>query len=192
MKFYFATTNTKKFNEIQSLIQLPMTQLSLSIPEIQGSTEEIAINKAKAAFKHVDENSIVLVDDVSLELIGLNGFPGPYIKDFLKMGYDEIERVVAALGREAVAQCTLAICYINSAGVITSHAVAGRISGEIIKSNAECSKSMAFDRVFRPTGFLQTFAEMKFEEKNVISHRGIAVKKLIDLMDKLGLYDQIK
>ena len=51
------------------------------LPEIQGTSEEVAISKAREAFKIVQKP--VIVEDVSLFFTALNGLPGPYIKHFL-------------------------------------------------------------------------------------------------------------
>lgn len=190
MKLYFATTNNKKYEEMKSLINIPLEQYYEDIIEIQGSSEEIAIHKVKTAFNKKKEDVIILIDDVSLELKALCNFPGPYIKDFLKIGYESIERIVKELGREAEAICTLAICY-KKDDILNIHTVNGRISGSIINRKETNTEYFSFDKVFLPKGYNKTFSEMKLEEKNKISHRRVAVNKLIDLLYKLNLYEDI-
>src|SRR5690606_28504693 len=57
----------------------------------------------------------------------------------------------------------------------------GRINGEIIEERRG-SKGFGYDSIFIPEGYDRTFAEMTEEEKNAISHRAIAVKKLVDFL----------
>ena len=57
----------------------------------------------------------------------------------------------------------------------------GIAAGEIFTEQSGAA-GFGYDPIFKPTGFDQTFSEMSLEEKNKISHRGIAVRKLIQFL----------
>ena len=57
----------------------------------------------------------------------------------------------------------------------------GKVEGEILKAKQGID-GFGYDPIFRPNGFGQSFAEMSMKKKNEISHRGIAVRKLIDFL----------
>ncbi|HWY37326.1 MAG TPA: non-canonical purine NTP pyrophosphatase, partial [Bacteroidia bacterium] len=57
----------------------------------------------------------------------------------------------------------------------------GAIQGEITHKK-EGFQGFGYDPVFKPLGYNQTFAQMKPEEKNKISHRALAVNKLVDFL----------
>ena len=66
-----------------------------------------------------------------------------------------------------------------------SYTFEGRCDGQIVESQRG-TDGFGYDPIFMPDGFNQTFAEMSHEEKNAISHRGRATKKLIAFLKDLG------
>ena len=58
----------------------------------------------------------------------------------------------------------------------------GAIKGEILKEKTG-SNGFGYDPIFKPIGYKETFAQMSLELKNQISHRGLAVKKLIQFLN---------
>ena len=64
----------------------------------------------------------------------------------------------------------------------------GEVKGEILKEKTG-SGGFGYDPIFRPNGYKRTFAQMSLSLKNKISHRGLAVNKLVSFLnqDKLGL-----
>ena len=62
----------------------------------------------------------------------------------------------------------------------------GLVEGEIVEGK-KGDKGFGYDPVFRPFGFEKTFAEMDLKEKNKISHRARAIKKLIEFLNQLSL-----
>ena len=59
------------------------------------------------------------------------------------------------------------------------------VKGEITTGKSG-SQGFGYDPIFQPEGFSTTFAEMTMEQKSVISHRGIAVQKLINFLSNLS------
>ncbi|KAM0673423.1 nucleoside triphosphate pyrophosphohydrolase ham1 [Gurleya vavrai] len=189
MLFKYVSTNLNKFKEFSSLFPYKIEQEKLEILEIQGTSEEIAHAKAKKAFKmlqNIGDDSIVIVDNVSLEISALNNFPGPYIKYFTKIGLEKIKKIMDCFDdKKAVAICSIGLCYKDKNGNLVTKVISEKVNGhlqferQIVNENA-----FGFDFYFVPEPFWQTFAEMEFKEKNVISHRGKAVMKLIKYIEE--------
>ena len=60
----------------------------------------------------------------------------------------------------------------------------GIVNGMILKER-QGKKGFGYDPIFQPEGYKESFAEMSLADKNKISHRGIAVQKLVELLIKL-------
>ena len=168
------TGNEGKFLEAKALIP-GLKQLSLDLEEIQSLDPlKIAKQKAFTAMKKV-RSKVLVVDDVSLYLEAFDyKLPGPLIKWFLlsvgSKGISDIAKKFKKYGAFAV--CTL--CYVDRKGNIK--VFTGKVNGKIVNSGSNSNKS--WDYVFMPNGKDKTFAEMSQHEKNLISHRGLAIKKL--------------
>jgi len=128
--------------------------------------------KAKHAAKLL--NCTVLVDDTSLELNALGGLPGPYIKAFVdKIGPDGLVRLLHGFeDKTAASQCIFALCEPNGEPKL----FVGRTNGTIVQARGPTH--FGFDPCFQPEGSTKTFAEMDASEKNLISHRGRALRAL--------------
>lgn len=172
MKIHFVTTNDKKKIELEACLGLPVAQIKIDIAEIQGTKEEVALDKLQKAMVG-NEDKIVIIDDTSIEIKALNGFPGPYGKDFIKIGFDVIEKIVSKMGRETVASTMIGLGYYKD-GKPVCKLFEGSLEGQIVKTDhKDC---FGFDGVFLPKGHSKVYSEMSLEEKNAVSHRGIACK----------------
>jgi inosine triphosphate pyrophosphatase len=169
---YFITGNSGKFMEINQLIPA-MEQLKLEVDEIQSLDPKVVIEHklAQAAANHPDE---LIVEDTTLELTCLHGLPGTFIKWFEQtLGIDGL----AALAmkhedRSAVARTTIG--YRDATG--QHHYFTGELHGDIVAPRG--SRDFGWNPIFQPVGDHRTFGEMSIEEKNHISMRGIAARKL--------------
>jgi non-canonical purine NTP pyrophosphatase (RdgB/HAM1 family) len=174
MEIFYVTSNKGKFLEAKALIP-GLKKLPLELEEIQSLDPfEIAKHKALTAMKKTGVKNLV-VDDVSLYLEALDyKLPGPLIKWFLlSVGSKGISNIAEKFNKYgALAVCT--ICYVDSRGKIKTFT--GKVKGKIVKSSNNSSKS--WDYIFLPNGKEKTFAKMSLSEKNLISHRGLAIKKL--------------
>ena len=63
------------------------------------------------------------------------------------------------------------------------HYFEGKVEGEILKKKTGFG-GFGYDPIFRPNGYRQTFGQMPLSLKNKISHRGLAVKKLVDFLNQ--------
>jgi inosine triphosphate pyrophosphatase len=145
----------------------------IDLPEIQSTNlEEIVADKAKRAYQELGKP--VIVEDISAELVKLNGLPGPFIKFFIKaMGEDALYQLTNGEGGEAVISCTIA--YYDGDELLTA---ASRVPGRVVSQRGE--SGFGFDKVFIPNGATKTYSEMLPEEKDQVSHRSRAVAAFIE------------
>jgi XTP/dITP diphosphohydrolase len=185
---FFATNNVNKFNEARRVLteyQIAVGMLRVKSLEVQSENlEEIASISAKDAFKEC--NLPLIVEDAGLFIEALQGFPGPYAayvyKTIGNIGLLQIMKNVderKARFESAIAYCSadleLSICFKGEA--------AGEITSEECKKNTE--GGFGFDPVFKPVGSNKTFAEMSISEKNMFSHRAVALRRFAEWYKKI-------
>ncbi len=168
----FITGNANKFAEAQAILG-QIEQRHLDLPEIQElDPHKIIRVKLEEARKHVSGE--IMVEDTSLYLEGMNGFPGPLIKWFMKaLGHEGVANLVDRLGNDRAVAKTL-IGYSDAQG--DTHFFEGEIHGRVV--HPRTTSLFSWDVFFLPDGQEKTFAEMSQSEKNEISMRRMAVEKL--------------
>lgn len=185
-KLVFATNNRHKLEEISHLAGPHIHLLSLSdlgftgdIPEEKETIEGNAAQKAWFIYDRYGINCFA--DDTGLEIEALNGEPGVYSARYAGENCtfeDNINKVLAAMkgtdNRKARFRTVIAL--IENRKLVT---FLGEIKGFITRQK-QGLLGFGYDPVFMPAGYVKTFAEMELAEKNRISHRAIAVQKLID------------
>lgn len=184
MEIVFASNNIYKLNEIKDILDDSFSLLSLSdigmneeIPENEMSLEGNALSKARHIF---DATGLtVFADDTGLEVDALGGLPGVYSARFAGESKDfdsNIEKMLLMLGdtlnRKARFRTVIALIHQGR-----EYLFEGEIKGIIIKEKRGAA-GFGYDPVFVPEGRNITFAEMEPGEKNSISHRALAFKKL--------------
>lgn len=186
----FATNNKNKLREIREIMSDLYEVLSLDDigchEEIVEDAETIEGNaKIKADFVTNKYHEDCFADDTGLEVEALNGAPGVYSARYAgeHCSYqDNVNKMLNAMrgktNRKAAFRTVIAL---NLGG--KSYTFEGRCDGQIIESQRG-TDGFGYDPIFMPDGFNQTFAEMSHEEKNAISHRGRATKKLIAFLKK--------
>jgi XTP/dITP diphosphohydrolase len=184
MQICFATHNQNKVDELRILIGNNLEILSLDdlgvedeIEETGATLKENALLKAKYIF---DNYAIAcFADDTGLEVDALDGAPGVYSARFAGVPANNEENIDKLLGlllnqRNKQARFRTVIALVTAT---EQHFFEGRVEGEII-GQRRGSNGFGYDSVFLPNHVDRTFAEMDMEEKNLISHRARAVKKL--------------
>lgn len=156
-------------------IQLESADIDLE--EIQSlDLEAIVITKAKAAYEKVGKP--VLVEDVSAGLDELNGLPGPFIKFFeIALGKDALYQLVRT------SPAATATCMIGYYDGSRSLAIRADVYGKVIPLRVD--NGFGFDGVFIPDGQTKTYAEMTPAEKDTVSHRALAIRKLAEQLNQL-------
>lgn len=192
MKLVFASNNKNKIAEIQQQVGSQFQIVSLEdigcfvdIPETAETIEGNAILKAN----YVTENYGLpcFADDTGLEIEALNNEPGVYSARYAgeqKNADDNMNLVLQKLANQTNRKAqfkTIIALNINSQQYLFEGIVKGEMTTE--KSG---NQGFGYDPIFKPEGFSTTFAEMTMEEKSVISHRGIAVQKLINFLSTLA------
>ena len=186
MQIVLATNNQDKIREIKQLLdELPVTImtsedfLDFPDPEETGETlEDNAVLKARAISEFCDMPA--LADDSGLEVDFLDGAPGVYSSRYAgenvtyQDNNDKLLRELSGVPTEkrtARFRCVIAIAW-NKDDVDT---VDGTAEGVIAEDIVGC-KGFGYDPVFiyPPAG--KRFSEMTLEEKNKISHRGLALQ----------------
>lgn len=184
----FATNNPHKIGEIKAIIGESFTVLGLKdigchedIVEDAGTIEGNASLKSNYIWNKYGKNCFA--DDTGLEIEALNGRPG--VKSARYAGDDcnpenNIRKVLQELSgiENRKARFKTVISLILDGNELKFE---GTVEGKIIQEKRG-KEGFGYDPVFVPDGYNQTFAEMPANEKNRISHRGMATRKLIDYL----------
>lgn len=188
-----ASSNQGKLREFKRILE-PLGYNVLSkedvgviddVEEVGTTFAENAKLKAKAIsnLKHCE----VLSDDSGIMVDFLNGEPGVYSARYLGLATDEekrkaiLEKLNGVPEEDRGAQFVCDICYIDKDG--NSQIVEGIWRGKIAYEEAG-TNGFGYDSIFIPEGDTRTSAQMSGEEKNAQSHRAIAIKKLLELLNK--------
>jgi len=191
MQLLFATHNQNKLKEVKNLIPNTIQLLSLDdfkittdVEETSDTIEGNAILKARSIYNQTGINCFA--DDSGLLVDALNGAPGVYSARFAgeqKNDDDNMSKLISALkneiNRRAHFKTVIALIIDKK-----EYLFEGIIHGTII-SEKRGNKGFGYDPIFIPDGYYNTFAEMSLETKNAISHRGIALKKMVSLLHQL-------
>jgi len=175
------SSNPNKGIEAERILGRPVLRVSLTLPEIQAATVE-EITRYKLEIARTKGYAHLIVEDVSLGFDELGNFPGPYVRWLLEAaGGKGLAAIAYALNnRSARAQCCVG--YWDGASVSL---FLGEAAGEIlVKPRGE--RNFGWDAWFQPAGSQKTFAEMTEAEKDAVSHRGIAYRKLAEHLDRKG------
>lgn len=170
----FVTSNPAKLLEARAILETPLQQVDLDLPEIQDlDLVAVVRDKAQRAFAVV--GAAVLVEDTALGLDSLGGFPGPLVRWALAAaGPDALCRMATGCAtRNATARCA-AVAWDGK----RHHIGLGTVAGSIVQ-HPRGRNGFGWDAVFAPEwGGGRTFAEMTPEEKNSRSHRTLAWRAL--------------
>jgi len=191
MKLIFATQNENKIKEIESgltgnfeILNLKAFGFTDEIPENAATLEGNALEKARFIFHRFKLNTIS--DDTGLEVESLNGEPGIYSARYaggLKNAEDNMDKLLANLqgkkNRKARFRTVIALI-IDGKEILFEGIAKGKITQQ-----RSGTLGFGYDPIFKPDGYDITFAEMSMEEKNRISHRALALRKLIKYLNSL-------
>ncbi|PQJ77905.1 non-canonical purine NTP diphosphatase [Polaribacter porphyrae] len=188
MKLVFATNNLNKLKEVQEMLSSSIEILSLKdincFDEVE-ETETTLEGNAKLKADYITQNFgyNCFADDTGLEVDALDGKPGVYSARFAgepRNSEHNMQKLLSELEDKPnrKAQFRTAICLnINKKQFLFE----GICKGEII-TKKQGEKGFGYDPIFKPLGFNQSFAEMSSSAKNTISHRGIAIQKLVNFL----------
>ncbi len=170
----FVTSNLGKLKEAEEVLGVKLHHHALDLPELQTmDLEEVVRHKARTAWERLGQP--VLVEDTSLELAGMGGFPGPLVRWLLvSVGPAGIARVAHAFtDPRATVRCMACACE-GGEEVVGLGVVRGRIA-----ERPRGRKGFGWDSVFIPDeGGGRTYAQMPAGVKNALSHRRKALEAL--------------
>ena len=198
-RLIFATNNKHKLAEVRAaladaeveIVSLSEVGLEGDIPETADTLQGNALQKAQWVWERVMRSEVggqsydgVFADDTGLEVEALDGAPGVYSARYAgeHCSFDDnIDKLLTALdGKENRRACfRTVICLIENG---ESRYFEGRVDGHILTERHSNGEGFGYDPVFMPDRFAVSFAEMPLDVKNRISHRGLAVKKLVEFL----------
>jgi XTP/dITP diphosphohydrolase len=172
----FITTNKNKVEEAKAVLGMDVVQVDKEYPEIQGSSEEVVL----FAMDILREGEPFIVEDTSLHIEALSGFPGPFASYVQKtIGNTGVLKLMEGVhNRAAFFETCIGLSY-NGKKIFK-----GRCYGSIALEPRGIS-GFGFDPVFIPEGDERTFAEMSLHEKNLMSHRAVAFRALREHLENL-------
>lgn len=188
MRICFATNNQHKLDEVRHGAGATLQILSLSdincfeeLPETRDTLEGNSLQKAEYVFEKF--RVPCFADDTGLEVAALNNEPGVYSARYAgaQRNPDDNNRLLLMKLVDAgnrAAQFRTVFTFIDEQGIRTFEGV---VKGAIIHEKRG-TMGFGYDPLFVPDGYTTTFAEMTIAEKGAISHRAIALKKLIDFL----------
>ncbi len=184
MEIIFATSNLHKIQEARGIIGNLATLISPAelgftdeIPEESPTLEGNALFKAEYLWRRFRRECFA--DDTGLEVEALGGAPGVRSARYASDECDPLMNMQKLLkelnGKTNMrAQFRTVVAFFQNG---ESYLFEGTLKGSIIEHPAG-KKGFGYDPIFLPDGYTKTLAELSFEEKNIISHRGIAIGKL--------------
>lgn len=193
MDIIFATHNQHKTEEARAIAGNVLTIRNLhdmgceeEIPETADTLSGNALQKARFVAERYAADCFA--DDTGLEIEALDGRPGVYSARYAGEHCsfsDNVQKVLRELqgvtNRRACFKTVIALIWQGE-----TYLFEGRVDG-YIDTEPHGEGGFGYDPVFVPDGYTQSFAELPAEVKNDISHRGAAMRKLMDfLREKVG------
>lgn len=187
MKLVFATNNQHKLAEVKALIDhfelvsLRDINCEVDIPETATTIEGNAIIKANYVTKQFGLNAFA--DDSGLEVEALGNAPGVYSARYAgehgnaEKNMDKLLKDLEGITNRKASFRTVIALNLNN----QQYLFEGVCDGEILHEKRG-EGGFGYDPIFKPHGFNKSFAELNSEEKNAISHRGMAVLKLVEFL----------
>lgn len=190
MKLAIATNNQHKLQEIRAilgdsfeeLLSLKDLGIDVDVEETGTTLEENALIKARAILAL--SGIATLADDTGLMVDALNGAPGVYSARYAGEEHNDaknrallLKNLDGAKDRSAHFATVIALCYPDGKTLTAS----GRVNGEILLSERG-TEGFGYDSLFFSTELGKTFAEATQAEKNSVSHRGRALRAMLELV----------
>ena len=197
-KIVLATANTHKVIEFQRILNELLPDLELvatsqfpGVPEIEetGSTfAENALIKARAINEFT--NLPALADDSGLVVEALNGAPGIFSARYAGINADDKANVMKLLNEiKGLDQSLLSAKFECSIALVDKSqdlelVVDGQMPGQVIKE-VRGENGFGYDPIFVPQGLTKTSSQLSDADKDKISHRGIALRKMSMILKQL-------
>lgn len=190
-RLVLATHNRGKLEEIEALlVPFGVSVVSagdLGLPEPAETEDSFVGNARIKAHAAASASGLpALADDSGITIDALNGAPGVYTADWaqtpngrdfdmaMRLTWDRLEAAGAAHPRRAQFRCTLVLGWPDGHDEVFEGVMPGQIVWPM-----RGNQGHGYDPIFQPDGHSVTFGEMDRWEKNQISHRADAFRKLV-------------
>lgn len=187
IKLVFATNNVHKTEEVKALLWPKYEVLNLvdigcfdDIPETGMSFAENATLKSSYVTEHFNLNCFA--DDSGLEVEALDNEPGIFSARYSGSRGDELNlnflltKMQGVINRKARFKTVISLMKDGE-----NFLFEGVINGQL-RNKPIGTAGFGYDPIFQPDDYTETFAQMTMEKKNEISHRAIAMRKLIEFL----------
>ncbi len=188
MRLVFATHNKHKATEVQKIVPdafevITLTDLNI-LEEIPETGETLQANALiKARFIHQKLGYNCFADDTGLEVEALNGEPGVYSARYAGLAKSDqanmdklLQNLSTKSNRRARFVTSICLFWLDEMFVFEGE-LRGTITNEKMGNNG-----FGYDPIFMPDGYDITLAQMDVMTKNMISHRGKAMRKMADFL----------
>jgi XTP/dITP diphosphohydrolase len=194
-RILLATGNPKKAEEMKRLLEVYSMQVEvpeedINVEEVGSSFLENAYIKAQAYYERY--RMPILADDSGLVVYALDGYPGVFSSRFYQHQYggkEEVKtskddanirkvlRLMQGIENRKAKFVAFLVLSLGDAGYWAKGECEGSILPEPIGS-----QGFGYDPIFQPEGIQKSMAQLKPEEKDLISHRGKAIRNLIKIL----------
>jgi XTP/dITP diphosphohydrolase len=194
-RILLATGNPKKAEEMKRLLeaysmQVELPEEEINVEEVGSSFLENAYIKAQAYYERY--RMPILADDSGLVVYALDGYPGVFSSRFYQHQYggkEEVKtskddanirkvlRLMQGVENRKAKFVAFLVLSLGDAGCWAKGECEGSILPEPIGS-----QGFGYDPIFQPEGIQKSMAQLKPEEKDLISHRGKAIRNLIKIL----------
>lgn len=180
-----ASRNTHKIREIRSILHLGADRITspaehTGLPHVDEDGATFSANAIKKAITLAQASGLwTLADDSGLMVAALDNAPGVFSARYAGLGATDadnnaklLKEMAGRKDREACFHCSLALA--SPEGNL--HVIEGRCPGTLLEAQRGLN-GFGYDPLFVPRGFDQTYAELRDEIKNRISHRAVALQR---------------
>lgn len=186
IQIVLGTSNPNKVKELNDIaknynVEFILPECKSFDPAENGKTFlENAEIKAREAYRVSKKGELFMADDSGLCVDFLNGAPGLHSARYEKTPELRIQKLLKNMDgtKERSAHFTCALCLINNNGDVI-HKEEGKVFGKIAHS-PKGNNGFGYDPVFVVDNLNKTMAELSEDEKNNISHRGQALKHMLE------------
>lgn len=198
-KLVLATANTHKVIEFQRILNELLPNLVLipasnfpGVPEVEESGSTFAENSLlKARVINEFTNLPAIADDSGLVVDALNGAPGIFSARYAGLESNDQANVKKLLAEiKDIDQSLLSARFVCAIAIVEKSSnlelvVEGQMEGEVIKE-IRGANGFGYDPIFVPQGLTKTSAELSDSEKDKLSHRGVALRKLSRVLEQMS------
>lgn len=198
MELVFATANPNKLREAAEILGKNVTLIMPKKLGYKGNIPETGLtidanSKMKCRFIWDKFRKSCFADDTALEVASLDGAPGVFSARYAGEGHDDaanraklLHELTKVDGRKKNIRAARFRTVVTLIHKGTLYTFEGTLKGTIAEQESG-EGGFGYDSIFIPDGCSCTFAEMSENQKNAISHRGMAMRKLANFLSRLQM-----